>query len=62
MSSVYVKLKLYHNVQLKLKIFQGDQDGGGGSDVGAFAGGLLGAIIKGVAKPPGAVRPETKTS
>lgn len=28
---------------------------GGGSDFGAFVGGLLGAVIQGVAIPPGAV-------
>ncbi|XP_050507890.1 uncharacterized protein LOC114325157 [Diabrotica virgifera virgifera] len=33
--------------------FGGGGDGGGGSDIGAFAGGLLGAIIKGIANPPG---------
>ncbi|CAG9836074.1 unnamed protein product [Diabrotica balteata] len=33
--------------------FGGGGDGGGGSDIGAFAGGLLGAVIKGIADPPG---------
>lgn len=36
-------------------ISQGDGDGEGGSDVGAFLGGLLGAIIQGSANPPGPV-------
>ncbi|CAH1159911.1 unnamed protein product [Phaedon cochleariae] len=31
----------------------GGGDEGGGSDIGAFVGGLLGAVIKGVANPPG---------
>ncbi|CAG9861567.1 unnamed protein product [Phyllotreta striolata] len=33
--------------------FGGGGDGGGGSDIGAFTGGLLGAVIKGIANPPG---------
>ncbi|CAG9762809.1 unnamed protein product [Ceutorhynchus assimilis] len=37
-----------------LRSFFGGDAGGGGSDIGAFAGGLLGAVIKGVANPPGA--------
>lgn len=36
-----------------LCIFQGAD--GGGSDIGAFTGGLLGAVIKGIANPPGGV-------
>ncbi|XP_018561399.1 uncharacterized protein LOC108903643 [Anoplophora glabripennis] len=34
--------------------FGGGGDEGGGSDIGSFLGGLLGAVIKGVANPPGA--------
>ncbi|KAJ8915921.1 hypothetical protein NQ315_015536, partial [Exocentrus adspersus] len=33
--------------------FGGGGDEGGGSDIGSFLGGLLGAVIKGVANPPG---------
>ncbi|XP_050308132.1 uncharacterized protein LOC126744656 isoform X2 [Anthonomus grandis grandis] len=36
-----------------LRSFFGGSPDGGGSDIGAFAGGLLGAFIKGVANPPG---------
>ncbi|KAF7285687.1 hypothetical protein GWI33_010182 [Rhynchophorus ferrugineus] len=36
-----------------LRSFFGGTDGGG-SDIGAFAGSLVGAIIKGIANPPGA--------
>lgn len=38
-----------------LLIIKGDEEGGGGSDIGRFLGGLIGAFIKGVAQPPGAV-------
>ncbi|KAF5289930.1 hypothetical protein FQA39_LY14939 [Lamprigera yunnana] len=37
-----------------LSAFFGGDDDGGGSDVGAFVGGLAGASIAGVASPPGA--------
>ncbi|XP_023016928.2 uncharacterized protein isoform X1 [Leptinotarsa decemlineata] len=36
-----------------LQGFFGGGDGAGGSDIEAFVGGLLGAVIKGVANPPG---------
>ncbi|EFA01680.2 hypothetical protein TcasGA2_TC007254 [Tribolium castaneum] len=40
--------------ELLMSFFGGGGEEGGGSDFGAFLGGLLGAFIKGVAQPPGA--------
>lgn len=37
-----------------------DEEGGGGSDIGRFLGGLTGAFIKGVAQPPGPVSINTR--
>ncbi|KAL1505463.1 hypothetical protein ABEB36_005030 [Hypothenemus hampei] len=37
-----------------LRSFFGGSPDGGGSDIGAFVGGLAGAVLKGVANPPGA--------
>ncbi|KAL3265267.1 hypothetical protein HHI36_009480 [Cryptolaemus montrouzieri] len=38
-----------------LRGFFGGGDGGGGSDIGSFVGGLTGALLQGLANPPGAV-------
>lgn len=35
--------------------FKGGGEDGGGSDFGAFIGGLAGAFLRGIANPPGAV-------
>ncbi|KAJ3659173.1 hypothetical protein Zmor_010876 [Zophobas morio] len=40
--------------ELLMSFFGGTGEDGGGSNFGAFLGGLLGAFIKGVASPPGA--------
>ncbi|KAH0810319.1 hypothetical protein GEV33_012472 [Tenebrio molitor] len=40
--------------ELLMSFFGGGGEDGGGSDFGAFLGGILGAFIKGVANPPGA--------